>query len=64
MMGNMDRWVVRILPVTNCNFASEPELVTRNGEGVHTCNMCASVLQCKTSQASHYRAKGACNNKH
>ena len=44
--------------------ASEPELITRNGERVHTCNICASVLQCKPSQASHHRAEGALNNKH
>ena len=47
-----------------CNSASEPELIIRNGEGVHTCNTCASVLQCKPSQASHCRAEGAPNNKH
>ena len=44
--------------------ASEPEIITRNGEGVHTCNICASVLLCKLSQAWHYRAEGARNNKH
>ena len=47
--------------VTKRNSASEPELITRNGEGVHTCNICVSVLQCKLSQASHYRAEGARN---
>ena len=50
--------------VTKSNSASEPELITRNGEGVHTCNICVSVLQCKLSQASHYRAEGARNNIH
>ena len=60
-------WVVRVVwvqLVTNSNSASEPELITRNGEGVHTCNICAYVLQCKLSQASHYRAEGARNNIH
>ena len=50
--------------VTKCNSASEPELIKRNGEGVHTCNICVSVLQCKLSQASHYRAEGARNSIH
>ena len=50
--------------VTKCNSASEPELITRNGEGVHTRNICVSVLQCKLSQASHCRAEGARNNIH
>ena len=50
--------------VTKCNSASEPELITRKGEGVHTCNICASVLQWTLSQASHYSAEGAHNNTH
>ena len=36
MLG--ERWVVRAQLVANCYSASEPELITRNSEGLHACN--------------------------